>query len=516
MPAPHRPHFAPPDNYSGPRRSLVLAGGGMRVAWQAGALLALAEEGLSFAHADGASGGTMNLSMLLSGIDPAGMCDRWRSLRVADFASFLPLADYLSSPHLMALGDARGITGKVYPHLGIDVERIHAAVGMAGTYNVCNFSRKVNLAIAHTEIDLDLLVAAISLPIYMPPVKRGEFYYTDSVWIKDANLTEAVRRGAEEIWLLWCIGNTPEYKPGFFRQYVHMIEMSANGALFEEFDRIRELNGRIERGDSPYGQRGPVRLHVIKPEYALPLDPDFYLGKIDAATLIANGYASAKRYLSQRIETGIALTPEATAMNESTCGISFREKMEGGFSLGSTDPAEGERQGRAAGTVLTMHATINIDDMERFTQEATHPGRLTGTLDFAPFGQGIPAKAGVFNLFSPGGQPGLKLMVYEMAFEHGGQDYYLAGRKEVRDDPGLDLWKDTTTLYTLLHRGTDASGPVVGAGILSLGVGDLLQMLTTMQATGPDSLTGKATALGKFGEFFLGNLWTTYGKKASA
>src|SRR5262249_48356392 len=149
-------------------------------------------------------------------------------------------------------------------------------------------------------------------------------------------------------------------------------------------------------------------------------------------------------------------------------------------SLGATDPAEGQRQGRAAGTVLTMHATINIDDLERFAEDFTHPGRLTGTLDFPPFGQGIPAKAGVFNLFSPGGQPGLKLMVYEMGFEHGGQNYYLAGRKEIRDDPGLDVWKDTTTLYTRLHDGTDANAPVVGAGILSLGVGDLLKMLTTM------------------------------------
>src|SRR5262249_15458590 len=146
----------------------------------------------------------------------------------------------------------------------------------------------------------------------------------------------------------------------------------------------------------------------------------------------------------------------------------------------------------------------------------THPGRLTGTLDFPPFGQGIPAKAGVFNLFSPGGQPGLKLMVYEMGFEHGGQNYYLAGREEIRDDPRLDVWKDTTTLYTRLHDGTDANAPVVGAGILSLGVGDLLKMLTTMQATGPEGLADKADALSKFGAFFLGELWSTYGSHASA
>ena len=67
----------------------------MRVAWQAGVLLALEEAGLTFAHADGTSGGTINLAMLLSGRSPLEMCERWRTLRVRDFASPLPLRDYL-------------------------------------------------------------------------------------------------------------------------------------------------------------------------------------------------------------------------------------------------------------------------------------------------------------------------------------------------------------------------------------------------------------------------------------
>ena len=54
----------------GPRRSLVLAGGGIRVAYQAGVLVALEEAGLRFQHADGTSGGTFNLAMLLSGLTP--------------------------------------------------------------------------------------------------------------------------------------------------------------------------------------------------------------------------------------------------------------------------------------------------------------------------------------------------------------------------------------------------------------------------------------------------------------
>ena len=194
------------------------------------------------------------------------------------------------------------MVAKVFPHLGIDLAKIRAARGMVGTFNVCNFTRKTNEVIPHDRMDLDLLVAGISLPIFMPAGAQGGAAYTDAVWIKDANLMEAVRRGADELWLVWCIGNTAAYQNGAFNQYVHMIEMSANGALFEELDRIREINERIARGDSPFGQRRPIRLHVIKPEHPLPLDPDYFLGRIDGATLIEMGYRDACAYLAGRTE----------------------------------------------------------------------------------------------------------------------------------------------------------------------------------------------------------------------
>ncbi len=47
-----------------PRRSLLLAGGGVKVAFQAGVLQVLLDEArLRFDHVDGASGGIFNLAM---------------------------------------------------------------------------------------------------------------------------------------------------------------------------------------------------------------------------------------------------------------------------------------------------------------------------------------------------------------------------------------------------------------------------------------------------------------------
>jgi cholesterol oxidase len=200
-------------------------------------------------------------------------------------------------------------------------------------------------------------------------------------------------------------------------------------------------------------------------------------------------------------------------MSEHKLGIAFRETMSGGFALGATDPQLGATKGTTANTPLILHAAIAIDDLDLFIADPHHLGSIVGQISFAPLGENIPAQLGVFNLFSPADRPTLKLMIYELAFEHGGQDYYLAGKKEVRDDPGFDLWHDTTTLYTQLHQGRDRTGSVVGAGILTLGVDELVKLVSTLHPTNAESAIEQGQALFKFGQFFLGQLWDTYGRK---
>lgn len=503
---------APPAGYAGPKRSLVLAGGGMRVAYQAGVIRALLEHNLCFHHADGTSGGTMNLAMLLSGHSPADMCGRWRTLDVKKFVSMLPFNEYLRLHKAKALGSAEGIADEVFPHLGIDVGEIRKSGGMQGTFNVCNYTDKINESIPHQEIALDLLLAGISLPIFMPVVHYQNKKYMDAVWIKDANLTEAVKRGAEEIWLVWCIGNHDQYRDGLFNQYVHMIEMSANGALFEEFDRIRELNKRIRRGDSPYGQEQPVKLHVIKPEYPLPLDPDYFFNRIDAATLISMGYADAVQYLDKRDKKGVSWTPAATKMKNPVPGIAFREKMEGWFALHETDPKQGADAGKEQGSSMSLHASIYIRDLEAFMENTDHSGTMNGYLVFEDFDNYLPAKTGIFNLFVENdNDTEIKRMIYEMSFSYDDREYYLAGKKEVKDNPGLDLWKDTTTLNARLFEGSDSTGNIVGAGILTLEVKELVKLIKNMRAIDASGTAEKINLLANFGTFFLGELWDTYG-----
>jgi len=185
-------------------------------------------------------------------------------------------------------------------------------------------------------------------------------------------------------------------------------------------------------------------------------------------------------------------------------GLTFKETMSGPVALGASDPEAGAADPSAA--KLAVHCEIAIDDIDRFVDDRDHTGSITGSVEYEPFGGTLPVTSGIFNLFSPG-EPNERLMQYRLAFEHDGKPYFLDGRKHVHDDPGFDVWKDTTTLYTVLHEGSDDSGPVVGAGILGLGVEALTKMMSTMRST-DDGLE----PLVKFGKVFLGSLWETYGK----
>ena len=197
-------------------------------------------------------------------------------------------------------------------------------------------------------------------------------------------------------------------------------------------------------------------------------------------------------------------------MSESAAGIRFRETMSGALMRGKQDCREGSMLGQEAGEFLAMHATVTIDDMQAFVADPAHAGSLSGSIDYTPFGQGIEAHRGVFNLFAPDDDPRMKLMVYELGFTFEGREYYLAGHKEVRDDPGFDLWSDTTTLFTRLHDGRDSHGEVLGAGILTLGMSDLARLVASMEVINGDSVADKGATLVAFGRFFMGELWDSY------
>lgn len=460
----------------------------MRVAWQAGAIAALAETGkAAWKHGDGTSGGIFNLAALASGISPTELVERWCDLDVRKFVSFRSLDDYLQSPtDFEAFGDGDGIVKGIFPALGIDVDTIRSNTEFASTFNVANFTTKTAFAIPGTDIDVERLLAGVSLPLFMPAVKVGADYWTDAVWIKDANLNAAVDHGCDEIWLLWCIANTPQWGRGPLEQYVHMIELSANSALIDEVRAIAAM-------PSPR-----PRLHVIKPKYPLPLDPDYYFGRISSETLVAMGYRDAWRYLASMTHDSVVLDDDVTAMTVAPLGVRFdlhyRVELTAHADLAPTEIPAG------LGDEFSAQITVEIPDIDDFRQQgngSTVVGSVKGLrrhlLRHGRFQVDKSGEATRFTIRAAFGPPA-------------GDTVWLDMTGELNDDPGFDLWEDVSHMEVAIHCEPDGTAPPIAVGKAKLGVGGFRKMLTSMEPTGAHDLHDRTEVVGEIGRFLFGKL----------
>lgn len=212
-----------------------------------------------------------------------------------------------------------------------------------------------------------------------------------------------------------------------------------------------------------------------------------------------------------------AAVPEPrTTPQPAATSLEFTEEMKGFVALGERDPERGAETGRARGDRFMFHLTISVADVQRFVADAAHEGRAAGYVECDLLGGRRDVVRGVFNLFTEEGDPSRRFMRYRLWFADAeGNPVTLVGVKDVHDDPGVDVWRDTTTLSVRLlaghaHPHDDASTDVLGAGVITIHVPDFLRQLTTFRTRGPNS----GAALAAFGRLFLGELWEVYGPAA--
>lgn len=494
-------YLAAPQKTSEPKRALVLPGGGLRLSYQAGILVALEEAGMAFQFMDGTSGGSLNLSMLLSGLSPAEICQRWRTLHMIDTISFLPIEDYLKVENLQGIGDADGFRNKVLPHFGIDFAAIHQVNTVSASYNVLDYANKIVKTISHRDIDEDMVIAGMSLPGVFPPVHKNDGIYLDTGFVQDANLIEAIKNAAEEIWVLWGLGNTGVYRGGVLHLYVQMLEVSANTALNNHLELIRELNHRIEKGDSPFGQTRPIQVHVIRPDYPLPLDPDLYLGKIDHATLIEMGYADGKAYLQSLIkEPNHTIPINPSRMKDPVPGIRFSQQLKGRLNFQDQTHANED---------LKLRLTVHINNLNAFIDDSLHSARVTGHLESPTLGSFSMFTDGRFTLKNVTNK--MRKITYELDVEKDNQDYSFILEHTLHDDPGFDMWRDLSNLTLKLFKGQAQDENLVASGTLHLPLTGIKDLIKGFHATEATSFTEEIAIKGRFARFFLGELYDVYG-----
>jgi len=199
--------------------------------------------------------------------------------------------------------------------------------------------------------------------------------------------------------------------------------------------------------------------------------------------------------------------------------VEFTEEMKGYVTLGETDFDHGFRQGKRDGTFCMFHLTIRCPDIDRFIADPQHVGSARGWVECEALGGRLPVEQGIFNLFVATDDPELTNMRYRLfVADSVGNPLTLTGFKNVKDDPGIDIWSDTSTLYTRILRGhvpaeDEAAAEVAAAGILNIYLQDFAKQLTTFRTSGP-SLSARARGLADFGKLFVGQLWDQYGPQA--
>lgn len=196
-------------------------------------------------------------------------------------------------------------------------------------------------------------------------------------------------------------------------------------------------------------------------------------------------------------------------------GVQFTETMKGYFSTTVTEDFEvAAEQGKRNDSKFEFTLTIISDDLDRMLTDPDHKARMIGSVN-APALSAAPlvVTEGVFNLFTEDPeQIGTRQMKYRMKMtSEEGRAYCFDGFKVIRDDPGSDLWSDTTTLYITVYDGDSGDSPVFGKGILKIAPEDFMRQMTTVQVTNADNLTERLKAIARFGSFFGGALFETYG-----
>lgn len=497
-----------------PRRALILAGGGLKVAFQAGVLQVWLDEArtadgkpLVFESADGASGGVFNLAMWCQGLSGREIADRWRRFRPLQGIS-LNWRRWLPAP--ASVFDYEAFRSRVLrQEWGLDWDKIRAT-SRSATFNLFNVDRQRHEVWAASEMTEDALVSAVSLPMWFPPVTLDRAAYIDAVYATDANLEAAIDGGADELWVIWTVSQRGVWRRGFVPQYFQIIEAAANSSLRAALERIERNNAADNGRAGEYGRR--IEVKWLSAEV-----PAHYLFNFTQASMqeaVERGVTEARKWCRAN---GLSVQSCEPAPSNPLGSVTFREKMAGAFAFGSAAP--GAEQELA--NELSLHLDISIPDVRELVTDSRHEATVAGEVRCEAFGGNRPLLAGTVELLTDDGDPYRKRMTYRLLFTDADDEQItLIGNKTVVHQPHLnDLWSDTSTLATSLYRGDhrtatpDTAGPeqhsLIGTGVLRLSKLSFARQLTTFRAGVADG-GSRGGALFTFGQFFLRQLWQVY------
>ncbi len=256
-------------------RYLVLCGGGSRGAIEVGFAQGLWEAGVRFDGIVGSSVGALNGAFLAAGGRPDELAAIWRSLRFRDVFRF--------NWRILL----RGVRETAVFSLGRRLRRLLRELGtrrfddLGVPFAVVATDLAMGDAVALDQGSLEpALTASIAIPGLLPPVQLDGRCLVDGSLSADLPISEAVRRGATEVWAMRCACcASPRYR---FDSLTAVIAQTFGIAV----DRTRSLCETAP----PH-----VRTHIWSPE------AEVHVPSMDfSATeeLIAAAYRDTQRQLA--------------------------------------------------------------------------------------------------------------------------------------------------------------------------------------------------------------------------
>ena len=280
----------------------MLAAGGLKIPFQAGVLQVwLDEAGIEFDHGDAVSAACFNLAMWAQGMSGAQIANNWRRFNPISAVriNWRQLGRLFHAASLFTLDAFRR---KIFAEWGLEWTKIRGS-GREATFNVYNFSKHELRPVTAPELTEDLLVATASLPIWFPPVRIDGDTYVDAVFNVASNLEEAIRRGADELWVIWTTSRRGEWSDGFVGNFFGIFEATTNGSYKRVLARIERNNAAIALGGP--GEFGrPLTVRELSAEVPLHYLLNFSPARI--ADAVDQGVAAARAWCDTQ---GVAYRP---------------------------------------------------------------------------------------------------------------------------------------------------------------------------------------------------------------
>ncbi|KZE35131.1 patatin-like phospholipase family protein [Crenobacter luteus] len=277
--------------------ALILAGGGARAAYQAGALMAIARMHPRGAPSPfdilcGTSAGAINAAALASGAHnfrraSVYLANVWRELHVEDVyrselpyfvkaflrlgASIVTGGRLVASPHsLLDNAPLRGLLERVMDfdavEAAIEAGRLRALALTASCYSsgmsvtffdggegVEGWQRTLRVG-TRTRLTVDHLMASASIPVLFPSVRVGDLYFCDGAIRQMAPLSPALHLGASKLFVISLVGRAQslgaerpggaEY-PTLAQVFGHLLNSIFLDGMATDMERLIRINHTV-------------------------------------------------------------------------------------------------------------------------------------------------------------------------------------------------------------------------------------------------------------------------------